>query len=131
MKAVNAFCVLMIFELAVALSAHAQYTDFSPKFDVLTDADDARRALAVFNGYLKSEHLHLEPKACNLLLSATPGRVETIYTGICRLKNGAQIMICGDTGVGEFGHAPWRMRANQADTRKALLTWTSDHCGGG
>ena len=47
------------------------------------------------------------------------------------MKNGAKIMICGDTGVGEFGHKPWAGHATAADTKKALLDWTSDHCGGG
>lgn len=131
MKAASALGVLLALELGGLPSASAQETDFSPKFEDMTDADDVRHARALLNGDLKPEHLHLGRHACDVLLSATPGRVETIYTGVCRLKDGAKIMICGDTGVGEFGYKPWTGKANAADTKKALLDWTGDHCGGG
>jgi hypothetical protein len=91
---------------------------------------EVKAGLEVLNGYLKPLSPAIETTGCDLLIERHPGRVEEIFAGICRLKSGAHVMVCGDTGVGEFGLTPWRGGVTPP-TRDLLVRFTNANCPGG
>ena len=65
-----------------------------------------------------------------MMIMADPGSVESIYAGVCRLRSKARVMVCGDTGVGEFGLTPFKSEAD-APARTILVRFTQSNCPGG
>lgn len=76
---------------------------YALKFDDVNDADIRSSAIKVLDDGLRNIDAHAEIDSCSILLYATPGKIETVYAGMCELKSGHAVVICGDTGIGEFG----------------------------
>lgn len=102
------FCAMgmgVVLLLLIAGNALAADRDdnYSLKFDDVKDDDVRDSAIKILNDGLQNIDAHAEINDCSILLYATPGKVETVYAGACELKSGHAVVICGDTGIGEFG----------------------------
>lgn len=104
--------------------------DDGPSFTDMSHPAQVKAAVAVLNGYLVPLSPQVAVTQCELLIEAHPGTVESIYAGVCHLQSGARVMVCGDTGIGEFGLTSWRGSADAA-TRELLLRFTRANCPGG
>lgn len=79
-----------------------------------------------FDGYLKKLDIHLHVTGCSTIIYSHPGTVETIYGGACRLSTGADVTVCGDTGVGEFALS-W----GAVTSKEIVARFASTNCPGG
>ena len=85
------------------------------------------RAKMVFNGYLHQLGSKAHISSCDKLLAAHLGSVEDVYVGNCRLTTGPKVVMCGDTGVGEFGLNLLLYGGSDAD----LVAFSKKNCPGG
>ena len=116
--------------LGAALPVGAAAQDDPSAFVEVVGAQQARAAIQTLNGYLRPLSRSVTITRCDMLVTSHPGKVEIIYAGICQLRSGARAMMCGDTGVGEFGLTPWRSRGAPADA-PVLRRFTRANCPGG
>lgn len=98
---------------------------------VAHDQQEIKSATAVFNGYLMNIYGKLIIRRCDMVVAAHPGGVENVYAGICRIKSGGTIIVCGDTSIGEFALSNCSDR-NLIDnsTRMPLLGFAKTNCPG-
>lgn len=85
------------------------------------------RAKMVFNGYLHQRGSKAHIPSCEKLLTAHLGSVEDVYVGNCRLTTGLKLVLCGDTGVGEFDLNLVLYAGSDAD----LVAFSKNNCPGG
>jgi hypothetical protein len=85
------------------------------------------RAKIVFNGNLHQLGSKAHISSCEKLLTAHLGSVEDVYVGNCRLTTGRRVVMCGDTGVGEFGLNLLFYGSSDAD----LVAFSKTNCPGG
>ena len=106
-------------------------TDFVPAADIdsfrtVNTPELRKEAKETFDGYLKKLDTQLHVTACGTLIYRDPGSVETVYGGTCRLSTGADVTVCGDTGIGEFALS-W----GASTSEKMVASFTSTNCPGG
>jgi hypothetical protein len=106
--------------------AAAQTQDDYLRFEDAANTPLRNRAIETFNGYLRKVSPGARVTGCSVLIYAHPGGVEDIFGGICRLRSGATVAICADTGVGEFG-----LNSNVGGDKDAVAEFVRGNCPGG
>ena len=91
--------MLFVSTLPAAVTALAADAE---SFCVASAPREGKEARDVFDGYLRKLDPRLHVRDCGTLAYSHPGSAETVYGGACRLDTGADVTVCGDTGVGEF-----------------------------
>lgn len=99
---------------------------YSLNFKDITNPEVRASAIETFNDGLHNIDPNANVETCDMLIYAHPGTVETIYSAICSLKSSHTVVICGDTGVGEFGLAE-----SFSATKKYLAEFARNICPGG
>jgi hypothetical protein len=105
-----------------ATFGQATTPDQAPQFNAITGIQPRAAARHLFDDGLKRVGSKARVSNCVRLLSAHVGRVENIYTAKCALSNGAQLMMCADTAIGEFA-----LSENSGD----LIEFAHANCPGG
>lgn len=111
---------------AVSAPAFGQSEDRPYVFRDAGDAQVRKDAFQTLDGYLKLIGSAATVSDCKTLLWSHPGTVEGVYVGDCRLTNQAEVIMCGDTGVGEFGLS-W----GEGGDRDRLVAFAHANCPGG
>jgi len=104
--------------------------DDQPPFEDVTNSSLIKTAIGVLNGYLVPLSPAVAVTRCEMLIGTHRGEVEDIFVGVCELKSAARVMVCGDTGIGEFGLTPWHGGVTKV-TRSVLLRFAEANCPGG
>ncbi len=123
--------VVLIFLILVSSTPSQAVKDGGSNFSDVDHALDRVYAIKVFNGYLSPLSRSVNVTGCDLLVGYRTGSVEIIYAGVCQLKSRARVMLCGDTGIGEFALTPWHGQRATPDTRIEVLKFTQANCPGG
>jgi hypothetical protein len=111
---------------ATAAPAAAQSDDQPYVFQDSRNLQDRQAAFRTLDGYLKRIGSGARVASCKTLLWSHPGTVEGIYVGDCRLTNHTEVVMCGDTGIGEFALS-W----SEGGGRDRLITFAHANCPGG
>lgn len=124
---VGAAIVGAVLSVSIAQGAvSASNADEGLQFQDVKDVDMRAEAMKSLNDGLHRIARDAEIRGCPILMWSQPGRVEAIYGGICELKTGNAVAICGDTGVGEFGLAE-----NFSPTKDGVAEFVRSNCPGG
>lgn len=95
-------------------------------FRDVTDAALKAKAMRTLNGSLQLIGRDAKIRNCSILLWSHPGRLETVYSGMCELETGHTVVICGDTGIGEFG-----VGESFSPTKDGVAEFARNNCPGG
>jgi len=96
------------------------------QFKEVNDAAMRASAMTTLNGYLRGIGRDAGIRDCSILLWSRPGKIETIFGGLCRTRTGHSIIVCGDTGVGEFA-----LSESFNLTKDGVVQFARDNCPGG
>ncbi len=109
--------------LSAAVTARAADAE---NFRVASAPMESKEARGVFDNYLRKIDPRLHARDCSMIIYSHPGSAETIYGGACRFDTGADVTVCGDTGVGEFALS-W----GAATGEDAVKRFAATNCPGG
>ena len=117
---------LFITVSGAAATAVAQSDEQTYVFQDSTAAQVQEAAFRTLDGYLNRIGSSARVASCPTLLWSHPGTIEEVYVGDCRLTNHSEVVMCGDTGIGEFGLS-W----GEGGDRDRLIRFAHANCPGG
>ncbi len=121
----------MIFAAALLLIVPAQVDASNAaggqQFREVHDGAARSDGLRVLNGYLQPILPSAKALQCDALIAAKLGVDEAVYVGTCTAGGRSAMLICADTGVGEFAVTDWR----GASDRTAMIAFAVKNCPGG
>jgi hypothetical protein len=112
--------------LALAASAAAAQQTLAPVAERVQNPTGRDQAIKLINNGLAGLDRELNIKSCPLIMSSQKAKFETIYGGYCILNNDTKIVVCADSGLGQFA------LTEIVSTKEADVTTFMDHnCPGG
>ena len=104
----------------------ADTTDERVDFQDVTAAAIKVTALKTLNEGLQRIGRDAKIRDCSILLWSRAGHTEVIFGGVCELQTRRRVVLCGDTGVGEFSLAE-----AFSPTRDGIAEFIRNNCPGG
>jgi hypothetical protein len=116
----------IVFCFALAASgAHAQQK-FGQAAVRVEDQQARDQAIKLINNDLLNIGKDVSLRNCPLLMTYYKAKFETIYGGACILNNGTKVVLCTDTGIGQFA-----LTESASALEAYVATFMGQNCPGG